>query len=57
MPELVIAHLSDTHLTSTDLRYNGVIDPQAALERVADVSAACRRRTAARWTWWWSPAT
>lgn len=35
VPDLVIAHLSDTHLTSTGVRYNGVIDPQAALDAVA----------------------
>ena len=31
VPDLVIAHLSDTHLTSTGVLYNAVIDPQAAL--------------------------
>lgn len=35
VPELVLAHLSDTHLTSTGVLYNGVIDPQSALDRVA----------------------
>lgn len=40
IPDLVIAHLSDTHLTSAGVLYNGVIDPQAALDRVA---AALRR--------------
>lgn len=34
VPVLVIAHLSDTHLTSAGQAYNGVIDPQAALDRV-----------------------
>ena len=36
-PDLVIAHLSDPHLTSTGVLYNGVIDPQQALDRVAAV--------------------
>lgn len=36
VPDLTIAHLSDTHLTSTGVLYNGSIDPQAALDRVAD---------------------
>jgi Icc protein len=40
VPDLVIAHLSDTHLTTAGTLYNGVIDPQTALERVA---AALRR--------------
>ena len=40
VPDLVLAHLSDTHLTSTGVLYNGVIDPQAALDAVA---AALRR--------------
>jgi Icc protein len=35
VPDLVIAHLSDTHLTSRGVLYNGVIDPAAALDRVA----------------------
>ncbi|SDP22215.1 3',5'-cyclic AMP phosphodiesterase CpdA [Nakamurella panacisegetis] len=39
VPDLVIAHLSDTHLTSTGVRYNGLIDPQLAL---LDVAAALR---------------
>lgn len=33
-PDLVIAHLSDTHLTSRGVFYNAVIDPAAALDRV-----------------------
>lgn len=37
VPDLVLAHLSDTHLTSTGVRYNAVIDPQAALDAVAAV--------------------
>ena len=40
VPELTIAHLSDTHLTAAGVLYNGVIDPQSALDRVA---AAVRR--------------
>jgi Icc protein len=40
VPDLVIAHLSDTHLTSLGVLYNGVIDPAAALDGVA---AASRR--------------
>jgi len=39
VPRLTIAHLSDTHLTSRGVRYNGVVDPQAALDRVAGVLA------------------
>ncbi|MET3806452.1 3',5'-cyclic AMP phosphodiesterase CpdA [Nakamurella sp. UYEF19] len=35
VPDLVIAHLSDTHLTTTGVLYNAVIDPAAALDRVA----------------------
>lgn len=35
VPELVIAHLSDTHLTSAGVLYNAIIDPSAALDRVA----------------------
>ncbi len=34
VPELVIAHLSDTHLTSTGVLYNGVIDAGARLDEV-----------------------
>ena len=43
VPRLVIAHLSDTHLTSVGVKYNAVIDPQAALDRVV---AALRRAVA-----------
>src|SRR5664279_891754 len=32
-PTHVIAHLSDTHLTSAGVRYNGVLDSDAALHR------------------------
>src|SRR6476661_5425364 len=40
-PSHVIAHLSDTHLTSAGVRYNGVLDADAALGRaVAVLSAA-----------------
>jgi Icc protein len=39
VPVLVIAHLSDTHLTSRGTRYNSLIDPQAALESVTAVLA------------------
>lgn len=39
VPDLVVAHLSDTHLTSTGVPYNGVIDPAAALSRVTDALA------------------
>ncbi len=35
----VIAHLSDTHLTSTGVRYNGVLDADAALDRAVAVLA------------------
>ncbi len=34
VPDLVIAHLSDTHLTSLGVLYNAVIDPAAALDKV-----------------------
>ncbi len=34
VPDLVLAHLSDTHLTSSGLLYNAVIDPEAALDKV-----------------------
>jgi 3',5'-cyclic AMP phosphodiesterase CpdA len=43
VPDLVLAHLSDPHLTSAGVLYNGSIDPQAALDRVA---ATLRRATA-----------
>lgn len=43
VPEHVIVHLSDTHLTSTGVLYNNVIDPAAALSKVTDALA----RTAA----------
>jgi Icc protein len=36
----VIAHLSDTHLTSAGVRYNGVLDADAALDRAVAVLAA-----------------
>lgn len=39
VPDLVIAHLSDTHLTNTGVLYNNVIDPAVALSRVMDVLA------------------
>ena len=42
VPDLVIAHLSDTHLTSTGVLYNQVIDPQAALVRAAAVLQAAK---------------
>lgn len=42
VPELVIAHLSDSHLTSTGVLYNGVLDPAAALAEVTAVLAAAR---------------
>jgi len=37
VPGLVLAHLSDTHLTSTGVRYNGVLDPTAGLNAVVAV--------------------
>ena len=40
VPDLVIAHLSDTHLTRTGVLYNNVIDPAEALSRVTDALAA-----------------
>jgi 3',5'-cyclic AMP phosphodiesterase CpdA len=39
-PSHVIAHLSDTHLTSAGVRYNGVLDADAALGRALAVLAA-----------------
>ena len=36
-PTHLIAHLSDTHLTSAGVRYNGVIDADAALARAVAV--------------------
>jgi len=36
-PTHVIAHLSDTHLTSAGVRYNGVLDSDAALARTVAV--------------------
>ena len=36
-PTHVIAHLSDTHLTSAGVRYNGVLDSDAALHRAVAV--------------------
>lgn len=35
-PSHVLLHLSDTHLTSTGVRYNGVIDPMRTLSAVLD---------------------
>ncbi len=43
VPALVIAHLSDTHLTSRGVLYNAVIDPAAALDKAV---AALVRATA-----------
>ena len=43
VPDVVIAHLSDTHLTSAGVLYNGVIDADAAL---ADVLAILDRARA-----------
>src|SRR4051794_22228315 len=40
VPQLVIAHLSDTHLTSRGVLYNGVIDPAAALDNAVAALAA-----------------
>lgn len=40
MPDLVLAHLSDTHLTSPGVRYNQVLDADAALDRAVAVLAA-----------------
>lgn len=37
VPDLVIAHLSDTHLTSRGVLYNQVIDPAGALAGAASV--------------------
>lgn len=37
VPELVLVHLSDTHLTSSGVRYNGVLDPAVALDAVVAV--------------------
>ncbi|HYN71427.1 MAG TPA: metallophosphoesterase [Nakamurella sp.] len=39
-PTHVLAHLSDTHLTSAGIRYNGVIDADAALDRAVAVLRA-----------------
>ena len=39
LPELRIAHLSDTHLTASGVPYNATIDPFAALDRAAAVLA------------------
>ena len=35
VPDLVIAHLSDTHLTSRGVLYNAIIDPAAALDPIS----------------------
>src|SRR5580765_8285387 len=37
VPRLTIAHLSDTHLTSSGVSYHGSINADAALDRVAAV--------------------
>ena len=47
-PTHVLAHLSDTHLTSAGIRYNGVIDADAALERLTVPAAMISREAAAR---------
>ncbi len=39
VPEYTLAHLSDTHLTSAGVLYNGVLDPQAGLDRAVEVLA------------------
>jgi 3',5'-cyclic AMP phosphodiesterase CpdA len=39
-PTHILAHLSDTHLTSAGIRYNGVIDADAALDRAVAVLRA-----------------
>ena len=39
-PDLVLAHLSDTHLTSAGVRYNQVLDADAALDRAVAVLRA-----------------
>ena len=39
-PTHILAHLSDTHLTSAGTRYNGVIDADAALDRAVAVLRA-----------------
>ena len=39
-PTQVIAHLSDTHLTAAGVRYNGVLDSDAALARTVAVLRA-----------------
>jgi len=39
-PSYVLAHLSDTHLTAPGVRYNQVLDADAALHRAAAVLAA-----------------
>ncbi len=39
-PTHLLAHLSDTHLTSVGIRYNGVIDADAALDRAVAVLRA-----------------
>jgi len=39
-PTHVLAHLSDTHLTPAGIRYNGVIDTDAALDRAVAVLRA-----------------
>ena len=40
VPEFTLVHLSDTHLTSVGVAYNGVIDADAALDRVVAVIGA-----------------
>jgi 3',5'-cyclic AMP phosphodiesterase CpdA len=41
-PTYVIAHVSDTHLTAPGVRYNGVLDADAALGRAAAVVLAAQ---------------
>ena len=41
-PTYVIAHLSDTHLTAAGVRYNQVLDADAALARAAAVLRAAQ---------------
>lgn len=41
-PAFVLAHLSDTHLTTAGIRYNQVLDADAALDRAVAVLRAAR---------------
>ena len=41
-PSYVLAHLSDTHLTAPGVKYNQVLDADAALDRAASVLRAAR---------------